>query len=716
MSGQEIISSQSLEGLPMLALLVLMLPLISFLTCSIIHKKYANQAARLSTLILASAFIISAYTFSQVWGANAHHFKVEWFSIFGEQANRSFSFGLLIDNVTALMLLIVTFIATLVHLYSIEYMKGDDGFKRYFSFLGLFTFSMLGIVLVDNLLLIFVFWELVGLSSYLLIGFWYQKDSAVAASKKAFLVNRVGDLGFLVGLMILWWQFGTFDLIEIVSNLNDPEYLNSKFGALGVEGSGIDKMTWLTLAGLGLFCGVIGKSAQFPLQIWLPDAMEGPTPVSALIHAATMVAAGVFLLARVFVILSPGAMTVIALVGSITAFMGAIAALTQHDIKKVLAYSTISQLGYMVMGMGVGAYDAALFHLLTHAAFKACLFLGAGAIIHALHRAEHAQNIHFDAQDMRNMGGLLKKLPLTSITYFIATASLIGLPFFSGFLSKDAILTSAYANANSLGGVSVIIPILGLITVFLTALYMGRQIFLVFFGEFRLERHKEETSGIGKHIKENSWQVQLPLIILAMLSISFVYAWSPLDGAEGWAMSTLKNPERATFWAGFVSPVLTKEILHEYHFLISGVSVALGLIGLIAAYTVYKPGKTFEQTYFQAQDYRKGLLSISFNNWFLDGIYHFAFVTPILKISAILNFVERKVIDKAIDLFAVGNVVLANITGWIDRAIVDGLVNFAAYSAGMVGRFTKSIQGGKIQTYFIWAILGMLSLIIWLTL
>ena len=284
---------------------------------------------------------------------------------------------------------------------------------------------MIGIIFSSNLIMLFIFWELVGLSSYLLIGFWYEKDSAIKANKKAFLTNRIGDAGFMIGILILYTYTGNLDFDYLIQWFNSENSIPS---------------SWTFVLGLGLFFGCVGKSAQFPLQVWLPDAMEGPTPVSALIHAATMVAAGIYLIARVFFILSDDVLLFIAYTGAITAFMGAIAACTQSDIKKVLAFSTISQLGYMVLALGVGAFDAALFHLVTHAFFKACLFLGSGSIIHSLHHLEHETDTHFDPQNMLLMGGLRKKMPLTFITYCIATAALVGVPLFSGFLSKDAIL------------------------------------------------------------------------------------------------------------------------------------------------------------------------------------------------------------------------------------------------------------------------------------
>ena len=336
--------------------------------------------------------------------------------------------GIAVDHLTAIMLVVVTLVSTLVHFFSIGYMHGDVRYSRYFAYLGIFTFSMLMIVLTNNFFLIYVGWELVGLSSYLLIGHWYEKKSAADASKKAFIVNRVGDIGMFTGIMILYKTFHTFgfrEIFEAMSSGNIP---------MGCE-------AWLTAAGILIFCGAVGKSAQFPLHVWLPDAMEGPTPVSALIHAATMVAAGVYLVARTFPMMTADALTVIAYTGAVTAFISATIAIAQNDIKKVLAYSTISQLGYMVMGLGVGAYTAGFFHLVTHAMFKAGLFLGSGSVIHAMHHALHHQHDHHtDPQDIRNMGGLKSKMPVTFAAFLMYTLAICGVPFTSGFLSKDEFL------------------------------------------------------------------------------------------------------------------------------------------------------------------------------------------------------------------------------------------------------------------------------------
>jgi len=388
-------------------------------------------------------------------------------------------FGAAVDHLSILMLLVVTGVGSAIHIYSIGYMKGDAGFSRFFACLSLFTFSMLGIVLATNFIQIFIFWELVGVSSYLLIGFWFEKPSAAEAGKKAFLVNRIGDFGMMLGVLLLWQHTGTFNFAELPGRL-----AQIPGGTLG-------------LIGTLIFCGAVGKSAQFPLHVWLPDAMEGPTPVSALIHAATMVAAGVYMLCRVSFLFLPGgaALTLIAWIGGITALMAALIAISQNDIKRILAYSTLSQLGYMVMAVGLGGSTPAMFHLTTHAFFKALLFLGAGSVILALHHE----------QDIWKMGGLWRKTPVTFSTFLVGTLALAGVFPLAGFYSKDEILLLALHQNKPLFAV-------GALTALLTAYYMGREVFVVFFGKPR-DQHAYD------HAHESPLVMTLPLVFLAVLSV-----------------------------------------------------------------------------------------------------------------------------------------------------------------------------------------------------
>ena len=716
--------SLSLNATTFLSLVVLCLPFLSFvmlLTC-ICSKR--TQFAWIGVGLLLLATILSVWVFIQVWAGEAAHSRAVWFEMNITDITYRFTIGMLVNRLSALMLVVVCFISFWVHLYSIEYMRGDKGYLRYFAFLGLFTFAMLGIVLMDNLLFIFMFWELVGVSSYALIGFWYQKSEASYAAKKAFIVNRIGDLGFLVALGIFWSHFATLDLEAITSLMSissidgSGEWISFlKFGQEAVTRS--MSTIWLTLAGIGLFCGAIGKSAQFPLQVWLPDAMQGPTPVSALIHAATMVAAGVFLLARVFPLLNVEVLILIAIVGAITALMGAVAAIAQHDIKKVLAFSTISQLGYMVMGIGVGAYSAAIFHLLTHAAFKACLFLGAGTVIHALHEVKHTIDVKkdFDPQDMRFMGGLRKKLPITFVSFMVAGGALAGLPFFSGFLSKDAILTGtiAWTALFSKGQLSfhVLIPTLGFVAALLTPFYIGRQILLIFFGECRLTHYLHVPVSV--HFKEPRL-MKIPLLVLSALSLWFFYAFNPLDGSEGWLMQSLKVPASVVPVNMDVYAII-QETWHDWHNITAFLSFSLVFTGFGLAYLMYRPGGRYAQKYLEFDKVPHSILTkISRHNWYLDSIYNRLFVRSIHALSAACAWFDRTFVDGVVNTIGVFSVIVAKLTGWFDRTFVDGLVRFVPYTTMQLGLVVRWNRSGKIQTYFIWALLGVLFFIIWFSL
>ena len=474
---------------------VLLLPLISAVLILLFTKRYRQLSAGLSTGAVAIGLGISIFLFAtqgvEKTEAGSDP-KFTWLSI-GLVENdsplptavgqESFAIDIqtLNDPMSRLMLLIVTFIGTLVHVFSLVYMRKDIGFSRYFGALSFFVFSMLGIVLSSNLIMMFIFWELVGVSSYLLISHWFDKPAAADAGKKAFITNRIGDVGFLLGILLVWQQAHTVNIASITGQVS-------------------------TLAGLLIFCGAVGKSAQFPLHVWLPDAMEGPTPVSALIHAATMVAAGVYMLCRVMVLFTPDALLIIAWIGAITALLAALMAIQQNDIKRILAYSTLSQLGYMVMAVGCGGAEAAMFHLTTHAAFKALLFLGAGAVIYACHHE----------QDIWNMGGLRHKLSKTSITFIIGALALAGFPLLSGFFSKDAILMQAHLNQKPLFYIGVTVAAL-------TAFYMMRCVLVAFFGKTRTDQAKEAHEVPGEML--------LPLIILALFS---VFLGAPQIGLAGY--------------------------------------------------------------------------------------------------------------------------------------------------------------------------------------
>jgi NADH-quinone oxidoreductase subunit L len=468
-----------------LAVAVLFLPLLGFVSTIFFGKKIAKIFwveifIIVLTFILASVLLYGKLSFYSTVDISA---EFTWITLNLPFLNTMhIELGILLDNIAVIMIFTVAMISMLVHIFSLTYMSGDKRYNRYFSYLGLFTFSMSGIVFTHNILMMYIFWELVGLSSYLLIGFWYEKKTASDAAKKAFIVNRIGDLGMFAGIMMLFITYNTFSFDKIFLQLSQGVMpFNSEF--------------WLTITGLLLFCGAVGKSAQFPLHVWLPDAMEGPTPVSALIHAATMVAAGVFFVTRLFTMLTGDALLIIAAIGALSAFIPATIALTQNDIKKVLAYSTISQLGYMIMALGVGAYVFAFFHLITHAFFKACLFLGSGSVIHAMHHE----------QDITKMGGLKKKMPLTYATFLIASLALSGIPLTSGFLSKDGILAGTLAFANLTG--HWLFPIVGFTVALLTAFYMFRLIILTFHGE---PKNKEKY----EHAHESKFAMAMPLAVL----------------------------------------------------------------------------------------------------------------------------------------------------------------------------------------------------------
>ena len=459
-----------MTGASTLAWMTLLLPLASAAVITLGTLKNHRLSANLSIGAILGAFVCSLLLFLS---ASSGESNLTWIAIGDFNA----TIGVKLDRLSALMLLVVTGVGALIHWYSQGYMEGDRSYARYFASLSLFSFSMLGIVLATNLMQMFIFWELVGVSSYLLIGFWHERPAAADACKKAFITNRLGDFGFLIGIIMVWAAAGSLNFALLEKAMQEqPELLRASAG----------------LIGLLLFCGAMGKSAQFPLHVWLPDAMEGPTPVSALIHAATMVAAGVFMLCRIFFLLSPDALSIIAWIGGATALMAAVIALQQDDIKRILAYSTLSQLGYMVMAVGLHAPGAAMFHLTTHAFFKAMLFLGAGSVIHALH---HEQNIW-------KMGGLREKMPATYRTFLIGTLALCGVPPLSGFFSKDGILAAA---ADSHHGNPVLFGI-GILAAVLTTLYMGRLVLVAFHGAHRSEQ--------ASHAKESPSVMTVPLWIL----------------------------------------------------------------------------------------------------------------------------------------------------------------------------------------------------------
>lgn len=628
------------------ALAALLLPLLSFATSFLIFNRYSWIISVIAPILLFLSFLSACFVLLHVSKEMPFHFQISWFTI----GNNEITLGFLLDTRATLMMVVVSSISFLVHLYSAGYMAGDTSIQRYFAMLGFFTSSMMGIVMANNLLMLFFFWELVGFSSYQLIGFWNERTSAVAAATKAFIFNRIGDAGFLVGIMILWTYGGSLT-IEEMSIADIPSF-------------------YLNLAGIFIFCGVIGKSAQFPLFTWLPDAMQGPTPVSALIHAATMVAAGVFLLVRIYFLFTPDVLTLIATVGAITSIIGAIGALIQFDIKKILAYSTISQLGLMIMGIGAGDPFASELHLYTHAFFKAGLFLCAGSIIHALSMASVEKTV--EVQDIRNMGGLAKRMPVTYIAFLIMAGGLAGIPLSAGFLSKDAILTGLFHGES-------IFLIIGFIISGLTVVYTFRLLWFTFLAKDSLPQfiRKEQVSDPAPIMK-------IITMILAITSLWLMISWNPTD-FNGWTSQYAQDK------------ILVNSTV------ITVVSAIIILLTGLASYFYFKD-KTFSQ---KASDIR-------FNNFGFDLLYNKIIVVPTVKLSNRLQKLDQKWIDGLLHLTAYSQVAFAHFIGWWDKSIIDGSVNGLATVAKGTGSITRSFSSGKIQTYILWSMLGLIIFIVWI--
>jgi NADH-quinone oxidoreductase subunit L len=559
-------------------------------------------------------------------------------------------FSLQVDQLTIIMLGVVTFVSLLVHIYSTGYMAHEEGYYRFFSYLNLFVFFMLTLVLAANVVLMFVGWEGVGLCSYLLIGFWFLKQSAISAGKKAFITTRIGDFGFTIGILLLFWTFKSVDFSIIFQQLAhmQPE----TFVPSGV----------LTAISLLLFTGAIGKSAQLPLYVWLPDAMEGPTPVSALIHAATMVTAGVYMIARMNPLFSraPFAMFVVALVGALTAFYAATIGLVQTDIKKVLAYSTVSQLGYMFLGLGVGAYASGVFHLMTHAFFKGLLFLAAGSVIHAMG----------GDQEMPHMGGLRSKIPITFWTMFIATFAITGIPGFAGFFSKDQILDAARSGPNA----NIWLWLLGLIAAGLTSFYMFRLIFLTFFGKPRYDEHEV-------HVHESPRNMTVPLIFLAIFSTIGGWVAAPhLVGGTDYFEKFLHPVFTAYAPTGAETALEAAEpagmmLLHA----LIGWPVLIALAGLLLAWWFYIKNPQMPKKLAESLRAPYGLV---LHKYYVDELYNAAIIRPLLWIST--------------------NVLWHG----LDETVIDGTVNGVARVARESGSELREIQSGNARSYATWVVIG----------
>jgi len=627
-----------------------LLPLLGAAINGLFGKNWPNKIV--NTVALGStglSFLAAAEAVREFFAGGqqlVHKHFFDWITA----GNFTAGFDLQMDQLTVVMVLVVTGVGFLIHIYSTGYMSHEGGYYRFFSYLNLFMFFMLILVLAANYVLLFVGWEGVGLASYLLIGFYFLKKSASDAGKKAFIVNRIGDFGFMLGMFLLVKTFGTLDYTQLFAKA--APWSHEPWGVFGT----------FTVAGLLLFTGACGKSAQLPLYVWLPDAMEGPTPVSALIHAATMVTAGVYVVARSHVLFthSETALIVVGTVGCATAFFAATIGLVQTDIKKVLAYSTVSQLGYMFLGCGVGAFGAGIFHLMTHAFFKALLFLAAGSVIHAMG----------GEQDMRHMGGLSKKIKVTYWTMLIATLAIAGFPPLAGFFSKDSILFEAYQREGGWHSLYVV----GLLTALLTSFYMFRLVFLTFHGKQRYDEHHV-------HVHESPWSMLGPLVILAILSV-----------VGGW----LAAP---SFWGGedhfaaFIAPVfgaghesaLSEAAAHSLELTLAVVAVVTALLGFATAFWLYlrQPGKPAE-----IAKSLKPIYNTLYNKYYVDEAYGAAIVKPLLALST-------DVLWKIIDVDA-----------------IDGTVNGLAHGATATGDVSRRTQSGNTRSYAVWVVVGALTILI----
>ena len=670
------------------ALLTLIAPLAAFVYQAIVGKRDQSGLVSLTAIILS--FIAGGLTWFSIWNNPAVSIQVNWFTI-GET---SFKVGILLNNLSTLMLFLVPTVALPVHIYSRAYMHGDTGIHRYWMYLSLFCFAMLGLVIMDSLLLMYVFWELVGFASYLLIGFWFTRETAVQANKKAFLVNRIGDLGFLIGLAILFTQFKTLNLIDLFGD-NGLIYQSTIAQGLWISPVNSLPQIWLTIAGLAFFLAAMAKSAQFPLHVWLPDAMEGPTSVSSLIHAATMVAAGVFLLATVFPLFNESALLFIAIIGTITAALAAYFALGQYDIKRILAFSTISQLGFMMVGIGIGTWDAALFHLTTHAFFKCLLFLSAGAVIHEMAHLKEHSHLDFDPQDLRNMGGLRQYMPKTFVLMSIASLALAGFPLTSGYLSKDSIVISSFEWAISKGNLYLIIPISLILVSILTAFYIGRLLFKAFFGEFRLL--KQLQGKLHDHpLHEAPKTMLIPMFVLGLFCLFPLFSFNPFSYHDSWLMDGLLLDE------------YTFAPSHSAHLIIPAILLLGSAIGWIIGWKWYVQNKYPLNPDSQA-------LKAAFNQGYINEFYQAVFVNGTLKLAQLCYWFDRHIVDAFVSLIQFIVLSLSQLSVWIDKYIVDGFVNTVATVAYWTGNQVRLVQNGKLQTtlysVFLLVLLGLIYLI-----
>lgn len=659
------------------ALIIWLIPLAMFTLLALTHKRWIMPKLRdkLATFFMGICLALALGMLMKILSGDVipagTGFSFNWFNM----ANGSpVIVGLMVDNLTVVMLVVVTLVSFLVHLFSMGYMKDDVRYGRYYCGLQIFTMSMIGLVLADNLLLLYCFWELVGLSSYLLIGHWFEKKSASDAAIKAFITTRIGDVGMFLAILLIYSKVGSFryiDVFEAVAN-----------GTLAGN--------MQTLAGLGIFFGAMGKSAQFPLHVWLPDAMEGPTPVSALIHAATMVAAGVYLVGRVYPIFDPTTFLIIAYTGAITCFIAATIALVQDDIKKVLAYSTVSQLGYMMLGLGVGGYVSGLFHLTTHAFFKACLFLGSGSVIYAMHHE----------QRMSQYGGLWRKMHVTAATFFVSCLAIAGFPFITaGFYSKDMILGDVLAfYLRPENSKHIILPLFGFGTAFMTAFYMFRQYYLTFTGKPR-NQHKYD------HAKESPWVMTIPLIILGTLAIiggGFHFGHINIS----WFQTLIHNPIESSLHGAVAGGEHAEHLIHQAHTTAMNLSIVLALGGISLATLFYFKGLTHLPARIAVQ--LKPLHTFLWNKWYFDEIYYATFLAGTHALAAFAWLFDRMVIDFAVNMAGFGGRVASWLTGLFDNKAIDGAVNGVAEVCSSTGWALGRLQTGRVRSYLLVMVLGVM--------
>jgi NADH-quinone oxidoreductase subunit L len=694
---------------------IFLFPFFAFVINAFLGRKLPKEGNWVSLIGILASFIFSLRVFFDFMGKYDKDFYVHkvfnWFDISAGGNNFKIDLGIYLDNMAVVMLLMVTGVATLIHLFSMWYMNGDRRHGRFFVFLSLFTSAMIGLVLANNLLLLFIFWEIMGFCSYSLIGIYFEKDKAGDASLKAFMTTRVGDVLFLLGILAIWSVLGSVDYVDIYKALAEGTF--ESYSVMGIS--------LTTFAAFCIFCGNIGKSAQFPLQVWLPDAMMGPTPGSALIHAATMVAAGVYLSLRVFPLLdAAGLLPFVAFIGAITAFGAATIALVQQDLKAVLAYSTISQLGYMVLGIGVGSYNAAFMHVITHAIFKACLFMSAGSIIHSVHE-----------QMMPKLGGLSKKLPITFLCMVACTLAISGVPFFTGFVSKDRILGDALywgamAGQNKM---FILVPIMGFLGAILTPFYMTRMMCLVFLG-------KPRDQHIYDHCHQEHFNLSqhLPLVILSIFTFGVFFSgaligeWIPVFGAkQEWFKVLIEAPNVQAFvdtvksgigftdtttstmsvttssythQLGYFGPNPDEHGVHKAHLIGAIASIILALGSIFASYLVYVKGITNPEKWANAF---RPLYTTLTKKYYFDELYVDVIIKKgLLGFNKFLAWFDMGIYDRIfVDGWAKVNAVFVAISSWIDDKIIDGLVDLNGVVVKIFNVIFRKLQTGRIQTYLV---------------